>query len=106
MSKASEISSKFYDILMEQALKDDKISNEERAILDAVKPMLFGILERAIEKAYEDNVITDMEYEQLERIKSLIIETAQVVANEDNYLSQDEMELIMSIMVGFKIPKN
>ena len=106
MSKASELSSKFYDVMMEQALKDGKITDDEKAILEAVKPMLFGIFERALNKAYEDGVITDIENEQLNRIINLILETAQIVADEDDHLSQDEMELLMSIMVGFKIPKN
>ena len=81
------------DLLLE-ALKDGKLSEDEKGLINAVTVDL-ATYNTALELAYEDGIITEEEEELLDGIKEKILKKIHKISKIDNMVSEDERALIM-----------
>ena len=93
----------FMQTLIEVATRKGDISPAQTRIIDAVADMMTGVFRRALINAY-NNGFRPEDIIHLEKIKDLVVETAQLVAEEDGKTTKEEMTLIVAILVGLKIP--
>ncbi len=96
---------KFMKSLFETAANDGIISLDEEKMIETIHDMVINIYSKALERAYEDGIITDDEVLHLSKIKDIINDVANVIALEDNNISDEELNLILGIMVALKVPK-
>lgn len=89
--------------LMETASKDGIITEEEENLIKGIKISL-EFFKSALEHALEDGIITEREEKSLVRIKDLIIEDGFSIANEDELISKDEMNMIVAVILSLKVP--
>ena len=61
---------------------------------------------KALHNAIDDGVISEDEELHLKKIKEIIIETAQKIAEEDGTISNEEMDLILTVVVALKVPRS
>ncbi|MDH5403005.1 MAG: hypothetical protein OEY49_10985 [Candidatus Heimdallarchaeota archaeon] len=82
-----------YDMLFKKAMEDDIITPDEEAILQSV--MTVGKRYDTLkEKALEDGVLDNFEYNRLNTLRGKILEKSFNIADSDNQISEDERELL------------
>ncbi len=57
-----------YPEMLERALKDGYINEDEHALLDSISEN-YGIYEKSLKKAIEDGIISDVEEENLRNLR-------------------------------------
>ena len=84
------------ELLRVQALKDGYISEEEDAIIASATWNLAKFIE-IIEKAEEDGVITDEEFEEIDFFLAQIKRDPEILAKRDGVVTEDEASLLKII---------
>ena len=79
--------------LLEEALKDGVITEEERAIIDSFRVDLSSYQD-ILRRAQRDGVISGDEVRQLDTLRLQVSENARKVALSDEVVSDDEQALI------------
>lgn len=79
--------------LMEIAEKDGIVTTEEREIIEQVK-FDSDVYQLMLNDAYEDDVISEAERANLEKLKDMILQRAEIVANLDDVITEDEQNLL------------
>ena len=82
--------------LLDIAEKDGVISGEEMEILEQVRIDADSYSVNLTE-AKSDGIITEDEANKLANLKKMILERAEIVANIDGKLSDDEKELLSTL---------
>lgn len=86
-----------YENMLEQALKDGKITEDEYNILYKVREK-YGAYFDALKEAAEDGMITDEEGDRLREIRREMYETAWKEALKDERVTEDESALLDYVM--------
>lgn len=84
------------EILRHQALKDGHISEDEDAIIASATWNLAKFNE-IIEKAEEDGIITDEEFEEIDFFLAQIKRDPEILAKRDGIVTEDEASLLKII---------
>lgn len=92
MTKTLKVNS-IYLKLVKQALEDGEITEDENAILTAANEYLKNFKE-LYDKAWKDNVITEMERKLLEKAQDRITTQIEDIANADNVITDEEKALL------------
>jgi hypothetical protein len=92
---------KIMEGLIDLALGDETISPDEQEMLFSINSNLQHYVKLTIE-AVSDNIITDDEKEKLIAVGEKIIEEAQSVAMKDSEISDDEKNLLESLVSSIK----
>lgn len=87
--------------LIDLALSDDKITDEEQEILFSINDNLQEFVKLSI-KSVSDNVISDKESDKLKQLQTKIIEDANKVALKDSNVTDDEKALIDTLVESIK----
>ncbi|MFQ5975824.1 MAG: hypothetical protein ACE5J5_05885 [Candidatus Hydrothermarchaeales archaeon] len=82
-----------YQKMLERALEDGYISEDEHALLDSISKT-FGIYDNSLKEAIKDGVISDDEEEKLRDLRKKIYEEALKVALTDNEITEDEKAIL------------
>ncbi len=85
------------------AAKDGIITKEEHKFIGEME-ITFDYYRKALDKAFEDGIISKQESLHLHRIKEIIIAEGFEVAEEYKGVSQDMMNLLISIICSLKVP--
>jgi hypothetical protein len=87
---------KMIEILIFVASKDGILSNEESAIIDVVKKNVEEF-KKAYHAAWEDNILTEGEKENLRTLwKNIMLETTKTAIKDQRY-TKDELSLVFRI---------
>ncbi|OLS25715.1 MAG: hypothetical protein HeimC2_17710 [Candidatus Heimdallarchaeota archaeon LC_2] len=84
---------KLYAKLLDKALEDGIITEEEQAILDDVK-MNIGDYEKLLSEALEDEIITEKEAKDLRNSRAKMLDMAWLTADKDAEIDPDEAGLL------------
>ena len=84
------------ELLRLQALKDGRITEEEDAIIASATWNLAKFNE-IIDKAEEDGVITDEEFEEIDFFLAQIKRDPEILARRDGVVTEDEASLLKII---------
>ena len=98
----SSVDSRFQKVLsnlLQKALEDGVITDEERNLLRQIKTDFYS-LKILVEQVEADGVITEEERNLVENFKKKIIRNAYNVSAEDHIITNDERKLI-SVLVKF-----
>lgn len=82
-----------YQRLLEKALEDQKITEDEYEILETVR-INYGIYSEAFNKAIADRMIGEKEAEHLKQIRIKMYEDALIAALKDGVITNDEQALL------------
>ncbi len=82
-----------YQEMLERALEDGYISEDEHALLDSISEN-YGIYEKSLKKAIEDGIISDVEEENLGNLRKKIYEDALKIALADGIITDDEKAIL------------
>jgi len=82
--------------LMEVAEQDGIVTKEEKEIIEQVK-FDSDVYQLMLNDAYDDDVITEKELENLKKLKELILSRAEVIASLDDIVSEDEQNLLTKL---------
>ncbi len=97
---------KFMKQFIEIAGSDGKLTEEEERLVSVTHDLIINILKDALIKAFEDGIITNEEEIYLSKLKDIIIDAITLVAEEDGYISKDELNLILTALIALKIPRS
>ncbi len=82
--------------LMEQAKEDGVITLDEFEIIEQVRIDVNNYTE-LLRKAYEDNIITEVEQFHLNKLKDRIKTQAEKVARTDGKITEEEKEILEAL---------
>lgn len=82
--------------LLNKALSDGQISAEERMILNSINYDIDNLFD-TLDEAFEDNIITSEEKQDLVSLVKRINNDAETTASFDEYLSKDEESLLLRL---------
>ncbi len=85
-----------YKGMLEKALEDGYISEEEHAMLDNVSEN-FGIYDKSLKAASNDGIISDEEEMNLRNLRKKIYEEALKVALADGMITDDEKAILNNL---------
>jgi hypothetical protein len=96
-----QTANKIMEDLIDLALGDQTISPEEQELLFSINSNLQHYVKLTIE-AVSDNIVTDEEKQKLMSVGEKIIEEAEKVAMKDSEVSDDEKQLLESLISSIK----
>ncbi|MFV2014942.1 MAG: hypothetical protein ACC656_05920, partial [Candidatus Heimdallarchaeota archaeon] len=85
-----------WDVLLETVMEDDKISEDERNLLDSIMVNLKEYAQ-AVEYALVDGVITEEEKEELLDLRKKLISDAESTAFKDEVITEEEVNIIAKL---------
>ncbi|MHA2097166.1 MAG: MFS transporter [Candidatus Kariarchaeaceae archaeon] len=85
-----------WDVLLETVMEDNKISEDERDLLDSIMVNLREYAQ-AVEHALVDGVITQEEKDELLELRKKLIKEAESTAFKDEIISPDEVNIIAKL---------
>ncbi|MHA2251059.1 MAG: hypothetical protein ACXAD7_11910 [Candidatus Kariarchaeaceae archaeon] len=103
-SESDKILAEAMMFLYETAAKDGKITDEEMKLISEMEITL-NYYKRALDKAYADDIITQEEVDQLNKLKEIIVSEGFDVADEFQGISKDEMNILVALICKLKVPK-
>ena len=75
-------------------------------LIPGVFVLTLNYYKKALDKAYEDNIITKKEVDKLNKLKEIIISEGFEVAEEFKGISKDEMNILVALICKLKVPKS
>ncbi len=91
--------------IIETAANDGVITEEEQKLIGELD-FSMRILKDQLSHALHDGHISMDEYQTLQKLKDIIVNNALGVAEENNHISRDEMDILMAFLLSAKIPKS
>lgn len=87
--------------LIDLALSDEKISEDEQFILFSINDNLQLYVQKTIE-TIKDNVVSNKDKDELKELQLKIISDAEKVAMKDSAITADEKTLLDNLIVSIK----
>ena len=92
---------KIMENLIDLALSDEKITEDEQFILFSINDNLQIYVQKTI-VAIKDNVVSNKDKDELKELQLKIISDAEKVAMKDSAITEDEKTLLDNLIVSIK----
>lgn len=96
MSKQEKIEEKLVKLresVLNIALRDGSISEDERMVLNSISFNIDNLIDN-LDQAFEDDIITPDEKKELKSLVKRVEDDAESIASYDEYLSKDEASIL------------